>query len=295
LVELILRGHRSQTLVRTSDDWESFGVAASRMLFWCGGFVHGCRCEGNEIRLAVQVAHTPIGAIAQHIAGSYAKYLRQRRGWRGAVFKHYRAAPLDDDLYLDELVMWLHRPAESRSRGRLAAPIWTGEAAYLSPPALPWITTDRVLQELSIGAPGPAAYLRRKIQPIAPEIIAILTRRKPKRKQTGAGDSSVHGSASEVNLRHTGVETIARAVAEYSHVAFEQMRSSSRKRAVSKAKAIATVLCVRNGATAAAAARLFNRSRSTLIEQAEHYWQTQPQIFAEAESSLAAILEATRP
>jgi hypothetical protein len=294
VVQLILRGYRSQALVRTNDDWQSLGVAASRMLFWCGGSIHGCRCETNEIRFAVQVARTPIGAIAQHIAGSYGKHLRQRRGWRGAVFKHYRVMPLDDD-FLDDLVMWLHRPAEPRPRGKLPAPFWTGEAAYLSPHSLPWITTDRVLQELSIGAPGPATYLRRKIQPIAPEIIAILTRRQLKRNEREASGANTNGPAREVNVRRPSVETIARAVAEYSHVAFDDMRSSSRKHVVSKAKAIATVLCTRNGATVAAAARLFNRSRSTLIEQAEHYRQTQPQIFADAESALAAILEGTRP
>jgi len=42
-------------------------------------------------------------------------------------------------------------------------------------------------------------------------------------------------------------------------------------------------------ALAASAARLFNRSRSTLIEQAEHYRATQPTIFAEAEVQLKAL------
>jgi hypothetical protein len=294
LVQLILRGSRSQALVRTNDDWQSLGLAAARMLFWCGGFIHGCRCEANEIRLAVQVAHAPIGAVAQHIAGSYAQYLRQRRGWRGTVFKHYRAVPLDDDVFLDDLVMWLHRPAEPRPRGKLPGPLWTGEAAYLSPRSLSWIITGPVLQALSIGAPGPAAYRRRKTQPIAPEIIALLTRRQSKRKQRSAGAPNSHDPTREAT-RRPSVETIARAVAEYSHVAFDDMRSSSRKRAVSKAKAIATVLCTRNGATVAAAARLFNRSRSTLIEQAEYYRQTQPQIFADAESAVAAFLDKVRP
>jgi hypothetical protein len=295
LIQLILRGHRSQALVRTTDDWQSVGVAASRMLFWCGGFIHGCRCETNEMRFAVQTAHASIGAIAQHIAGSYGKYLRQRRGWRGAVFKHYRVLPLDDDLYLDDLVMWLHRPADPRPRGKLAVPTWSGEPAYNSPRSLPWITTDRVLQELSIGAPGPAAYRRRKSQPIAPEIITLLTRRQPQRKQCRANAPNAHDPAREPNGRRPSVEAIIRAVAEYSQVAVEDMRSSSRKRTVSKARAIATVLGTRNGATVAAAARLFNRGRSTLIEQAEYYRETQPQIFDDAESALASLLERTRP
>jgi hypothetical protein len=295
LVQLILRGRRSQALVRTNDDWQSLGLAASRMLFWCGGFIHGCRCETNEMHFAVQVAHTSIGAIAQHIAGSYGKHLRQSRGWRGAVFKHYRVTPFDGELYLDDLVMWLHRPAEPRPRGKLPVPVWTGEAAYLSPPSLAWITTDRVLQELSIGAPGPAAYRRRKTEPIAAEVIEVLTRRRPTRKQRRAVAPNSHDPARESNERRPSVDAIARAVAEYSHVAFDAMRSRSRKRDLSQAKAIATVLCARNGATVSAAARLFNRSRSTLIEQADYYRDTQPQIFADAESALAAFLDKTRP
>jgi Bacterial dnaA protein helix-turn-helix len=295
LVQLILPGRRSQALVRTNDDWQALGVAASRMLFWCGGFIHGCRCETNEIHFAVQVAHTSIGAIAQHIAGAYGKHLRQRRGWRGAVFKHYRVTPFDGEVYLDDLVMWLHRPAEPRPRGKLSVPVWTGESAYLSPRSLPWVTTDRVLQELSIGAPNPAAYLRRKTQPIASEVIEVLTSRHPTRRQRKAIAPNSHDSERGNNGRRPSVDAIARTVAEYSNVGFDAMRSRSRKRALSKAKAIATVLCTRNGATVAAVARLFNRSRSTLIEQAEYYRQIQPQIFAEAESALATLLDRTRP
>lgn len=72
------------------------------------------------------------------------------------------------------------------------------------------------------------------------------------------------------------------------------MLGDTRKRTVSKARVIATVLAARNGATAASAARLFNRSRSTLIEQVEYYRATQPGIFAEAETRLSAFLTEER-
>jgi hypothetical protein len=295
LVQLILRGYRPQALVQTDDDWQTLGVIAARMLFWCGGKIHACRCDANEIRFALQMAHAPIGAMAQHIAGAYAKHLRQRRGWRGRLFKHYRAVPLDDEVFLDDLVIWLHRAAEPRPRGKNHSPVWTADAAYLSPRSLPWVTTDRVLQALSIGAPGPAAYRRRKTQPLAPEILALLTRRQRKRKPRRTTATHNHESSRDCTAPRPSVETIARAVADYSRVSFEDMRSSTRKRAVSKAKVIATVLCTRNGATVAAAARLFHRSRSTLIEQTEHYRQIQPQIFADAESKLEPVFNRTRP
>jgi len=64
LVHLVLRGHRPQTLVQTDDDWRALGVCASRMLFWCGGTIYGCRCDRTRIHFALQIAHASIGAMA---------------------------------------------------------------------------------------------------------------------------------------------------------------------------------------------------------------------------------------
>jgi len=290
LVQLVLRAHHADELVQTDADWRSLGKITARMLFWCGGAIYACRCEGSEIRFAVQVAHAPLGAMAHHISGAYAIHLRQTRGLGGSMFKHYAAIPLQDDTYLDELVLWLHRPVTS-SR------IWTAEDAYLTPKSLPWIDTGRILSALSIGAPGPATYRRRKSEPISPQALEIFTRR-PRRvrradlpddqnSETGAAD---HGTRAE----RPSIEAIARVVAEICKISYGDMLADTRKRTVSRSRVIATVLATRNGATAAAAARLFNRSRSTLLEQVEHYRATQPEIFAQAESALEAFIAKER-
>jgi chromosomal replication initiation ATPase DnaA len=114
-------------------------------------------------------------------------------------------------------------------------------------------------------------------------MVALINRRKPVRKGPAAMQSSAGHRAT--------IEAIARAVAVYSRVSLEEMRSRSRRRAVSKAKAIAAVLGTRNGATVAEAARFFDRSRSTLIEQVGHYRATQPDMFADAEAALAPVLD----
>ena len=271
--QLILRGRRPQALVQIDDDWRALGEIVTRMLFWCGGCIHGCRCEADEMRFAVQVANAPLGAMAQHVSVAYAMRLRRLRGWQGSLFKHYAATPLPNESLLDELVLWLHRPAGSH--------VWTGEAAYLAPHSSTWITTDRVRPTL----PAPeVSYRRRGAQDDEPDILDLLNRRRGRHKRPDPPNDSSQA-------RPPSVETIARIVANHCGVSFEDMRSISRKRAVSKAKVIATVLSTRNGATAAAAARLFHRSRSTLTERAEHYRKTRPQIFAEAERALAAYLE----
>jgi hypothetical protein len=290
IIHLNLRGRRPQPLVQDEEDWRALSVIAKRMLFWCGGAIHGCRCEGRDMRFAVEMGHASVGAVAHHISGAYAIHVRRRRGWTGSTFNHYVAIPIDDELFLDDLVIWLHRPpASARTEGARPSACWTADSAYLIPKSLTWITTERVLAALSPGGAGRSAYIRRKTQPIAPEIMAILSGRTARRSRqaSDARRASVRREAPE----RSNIEMIARFVAEYSHISYEDLCSVSRKRAVSRAKVVAAVLCTRNGASVAAVARLFGRSRSTLIEQAERYHETQPQLFAHAERVLDAYLE----
>jgi hypothetical protein len=299
LVQLVLRARRSDALIQSDEDWRALGSIAARMLFWYGGAIYACRCEGCEMRFAMQIMHASLGTIAHQITGAYATRLRKTRGVRGTLFKHYIAIPLRDDVFLDDLVFWLHRsgrPAGAPGMG-VHTQVWTAESTYLKPNSLPWINTNRVLSALSVGAPGPATYRRRKLEEISPRVIEIFTRRAPRaRRLSPLGNFATAARATDDAKRaaRPNIETIARLVAHYCKISYEDMLSNTRKRAVSKARVIATVLATRNGATAAAAARQFNRSRSTLIEQVEHYRATQPEIFAKVESLLEAFLAETR-
>jgi transposase-like protein len=289
IIHLYLRGRHPHPLVQDEEDWHALSAIAQRMLFWCGGSIHGCRCEGSELRFAVEMGHASAGAAAHHISGAYAIHLRRRRGWTGSIFNHYVAIAIDAELFLDELVLWLHRPPEStKAKGARPDACWTADSAYLIPKSSTWISTERVLAALSPGGVGRSAYIRRKVQPIAPEITAILTGRTAQRSR--------HASNEEIAGRRKAperskIEEIAQFVAEYSRLSYEDLCSASRKRAVSKAKVVAAVLCTRSGASVAAVARLFGRSRSTLIERAERYRETQPQLFVHAERALDAYRE----
>jgi hypothetical protein len=294
LLQLILRATRADPLVQTEADWHALGTIAARMLFWCGGAIYACRCEGNEMRFALQVAHSPVGAMAHHISGAYAIHLRQSRGVAGSMFRHYIALPLSDEIFLDDLVLWLHRP--STSVGSVSSTrAWTADDAYLSPNSIPWISTDRVLKAISTGAPWPATYRRRKSQALSSEVIELFTRRPQRASRDEIISLASAQSRAATHAQRPSIEVIGKIVAQYCGVSYDDMLSSTRKRAESKARVITTVLATRNGATAAAAARLFNRSRSTLIEQVEHYRATQPEVFAEAEALLEASLSRRDP
>lgn len=283
LVQLVLRAYRDDPLIQTEGDWGALGSIAARTLFWCGGAIYACRCEGNQMRFALQVQYAPLGTYAHQIAGLYAIHLRRTREISGRIFRHYSAIPTDE-VFLDDLVLWLHRSENIKSTR-----VWTADSAYLKPNSLPWISTDRVLSELSIGAPGPATYRRRRSEAISPQSIERFTRRAPARLARAEADVRSVADAARPSL-----ETISRLVAKYCQVSYQDMLTDTRKRALSKARVIATVLATRNGATAASAARWFNRSRSALIEQVEHYRLTQPDMFEEAESRLESALAAAR-
>jgi len=292
VIHLNLRGRQPNPLVRDEEDWHVLSTIARNMLFWCGGSIHGCRCEGPEMRFAVEMRYASAGTTAHHIAGAYAIYLRRRRGWSGRIFNHYVAIPIDTELFLDELVLWLHRPPEcGKAEGAGRDLCWTADSAYLMPKSLCWITTDRVLAALSPGGAGRSAYIRRKTQPIASEITATLTGHIARRPRQALQDVLERRAISRRQDPERSIETIARFVADYCHLSYEDLRSASRKRSVSRAKAVAAVLCSRNGASVSAVARLFGRSRSTLIEQANCYREIQPQLFAHAEQALNAHLE----
>jgi hypothetical protein len=285
---LYLRGRHPRPLVEDDRDWLALGAILERTLFWCGEKILGCRCEGREMRFAVQASQASVGVMARNISGAYGIYLRRRRGRGGNVFNHYVAIALDTELYLDDLVLWLHRPPNlSAPAPEAPAACWTADLVYRIPYSLGWMTTEPVLAALSPSGAGRSAYLRRVSQPMAPEIVAILNGglgRRFRGPKAGKAPHVMHrlGDASD----RLSVEKIAQFVAEYSHVSYEDMCSESRARAVSRAKAVAAVLCVRRGSSVAAVARLFGRSRSTVIERAERYRQIQPQLFARAERAL---------
>jgi len=272
-LHLTLRGHPGRVLVQEEGDWQELAAVAERMLFWCGGAIHGCRCEGDELHFAIELAHAPLAQVVRHLSGGYAGYLRRQHGWAGGIFRRYRAVPVDVALYWEDLVVWLH---QARPCNGPTTPCWTADAAYRQPGALPWISTEIVLEAL--GGTGLIEYRRRLMQPLAQQVVGLLTRssRRPRGR-----------ALSNPNPNKVDVERIVGLVARASGHSYEDMCSASRRRSLARAKAVATVLSVRCGASAATMARVFGRSRSTLSEQVEHYRQTQPRIYVEAEKAFA--------
>jgi hypothetical protein len=200
----------------------------------------------------------------------------------GGVFKRYGAFAFDAQDYLDDFVLWLHRPPTSAGANRAGAPCWTTESAYLTPRSLDWIATAGVFDTLG-HAHSVAAYQRRKRQSIDPSVLTLFERPRSLEKRTAP---RIERGSEETAPGRPSIDDIIRVVALFCDVPYQSMLSNSRRRTITQAKIIATVLSVRNGASLAAVGRVFGRSRSTLAEQAEHYRRRQPSIFDDAERAL---------
>jgi hypothetical protein len=286
LFHLILPGRRPDSLVQDEEDWRVLGTVARRMLWWCGGSIHGCRCDGNRMHFALQVSRAQVGAMSQRISIAYAQHLRRRRDWGGRIFAPYVAIPVDAALYLSDLVLWLHGPWRAGDQALTQrSRYWTGDDAYRTPGALAWITTTRVLSEFGRFTAGVQVYRRRQAQGVDPVIVAMLNRRPPERSKPRP---KMIGGLAAAQSAEQMIQEIARLVAGHRNVSYEDMYSKSRQRDVSKAKSITAVLAVRNGVSLAAVARLFHRDASTLIEEAEHYRETESHLFDEAEKAIAS-------
>ncbi|MGH8208758.1 MAG: helix-turn-helix domain-containing protein [Steroidobacteraceae bacterium] len=289
LFHLILPGRRKDAVVQNVDEWRMLDGVVARALWWCGGVVHGFRCEGSDLHFALEIARTPVWAMAHRISAGYGQQLSRLRGWRGGVFGRYVAIPLDATLHLVYLVIWLHRsePAASPA-GATGRQVWTGEPAYVSVGAIPWVTTERVLSQFGRGAAAVQAYGERKARGVGPGIVAMLNRRCVE-----SLDDEPHGLITPVaeTADDLMVERIARAVARHQNIPYAGLYSKSRRREFAKAKAIAAVLAVRRGVSLAAVAEFFGKDPSTLTEEAARYRERQPCLFEGAEAALAHLLD----
>jgi len=292
LVHLVLRGHRPQTLVQTDDDWRALGVCASRMLFWCGGTIYGCRCDRTRIHFALQIAHASIGAMAQHVSAAYAAHLWNRRRWGDVVFNHYLVIPLPDEIFLDDFGDLAASALIELHRRDGLWPRLHGRRRLSRTPCLPWVNTQRVLQALSARS-SQEAYRRRKNQAIPLAVIDLLTRRTAARGLRGLSLKSTPADSPAANRRSPFHRHHRPRGGRSLPCVAEELRSASRKRSASKGQG-------HRHRPVYAQRRQSGRRRPLLQSQpidpdrrqAERYRQTQSGIFADAEAALEAYLDA---
>ena len=255
LYHAVLRGCRSESLVQDEGDWRKMVAGIDSMLFWCGGRVLGCRCERDQLELAVEPARVPLGGMCRYVSVPYALHFNRVRGCSGQVFRPLKLYRLPR-AFRTEFVLWLHRP--------LAAAGWSADAAYLDPRRAPWVDVSPVLEELGRGSGAVRQYRTLRARGIDPDLAAAFAASRD-------AYSHVHTAvrpalAIRRPRQRTVLRSVVRCVARHESVEPQDLTGRSRVRQVCRARCLVTLVGVRCGVPATAIGALLGRDASTLEE-----------------------------
>ncbi len=151
LYHVMLRGNGGQDIFFSEDDRQHLYVLIQEGVERFGHRIHAFCLMDNHVHLAVQVADVSLSKIVQNLSFRYTRWVNKAQVRVGHLFQgRYKAILVDADAYLLELVRYIHlNPVRARMVSEPSAYAWSGHRAYLGEAAVPWLTTDWVLGQLS--------------------------------------------------------------------------------------------------------------------------------------------------
>lgn len=285
LFHVVLRGCRAGPLVRDEADWRKMEKSMEAMLFWCGGRILGCRCEGDRLELALETAYAPLGNMFRYLTVPYALHFNRARHERGRVFLPLRAYRLES-AFKTEFVLWLHRP--------LGGMGWTADAAYREGGQLAWVDVSCVLGELGHGAEARRRYRYLRVRGVEEDLALAFT---SPRNRTPYGSKTAGPPAGSSKRRHrTLLQSVVGFVTQHEAVGIREMTSRSRERRICRARCLVTLVGVRYGVALREIGTFLDRDGTTLQESVLRMRAREPQgLLTAVESILAAMSSAEIP
>jgi len=151
LYHVILRGNNGQTIFFDDKDRIRFYLLLQEGIERFGYRVHGFCLMTNHVHLAIQTGEISLSRILQNISFRYTRWVNWHQKRSGHLFQgRYKAVLLDADVYLKELVRYIHlNPVRAGIVNEPQDYGWSGHGAYLGLETIPWLTTDWVLSQFS--------------------------------------------------------------------------------------------------------------------------------------------------
>jgi hypothetical protein len=198
----------------------------------------------NHIHLALQSGDIPLSRGLQNLSFRYTRWINWREKRTGHLFQgRYKAVLVDGDSYLLALVRYIHlNPVRA---GMVKDPEeypWSGHRAYLGKESLPWLTTDRMLEQFGKSLAKARAGYRTFV------LDGLGEGHRPEFHGRGEEDSRLLGQDSFVDsclsgaggvpLRVTAQEIVDEVCRAY-NIDAATLKTQSQQRAVSEARAVA--------------------------------------------------------
>lgn len=146
---VILKGLENQAIFKTVGDrrtWEGLvDEGAARF----GHTIHAYCWAKDHVQMAVQVSDAPLSKVMQNLSFRYTRYFNKQHKRTGPLFHgRYRAILVDPDVYLNDLVRFIHNsPVRLGTAKSADTAKWTSHAHYVGSDENPaWLSTAAVLQ-----------------------------------------------------------------------------------------------------------------------------------------------------
>jgi len=273
-----LRGNHRQDIFFSDADRRLLEQYVAMAREQSGVRLHAYCWMTNHVHLLIQVAERPLGAFMQRIGTRYARAVQARLSTTGHLFENrYHALLVDVDRYFLGLLRYIHlNPVRAGLVVDAADYPWSSHRAYLGRARCDWLETEFGLRMFG-------ADLRRAREQYHRFVSQGVGTRgdrdwlaPPIEEPRVLGDAEfvrriARGSA-QADATAPGLEDIAAEVSNELGVTLAELRSSSRRRRLSRARGLVAVRALASGAaTLSEVARFLNRSASALTRAAEVY------------------------
>ncbi len=146
------RGRRKEKIFQNEKDYEIFLKVLEQVCRLYGFEIHAYSLLPNHYHLLI---HTPRGNLSRgmrHLSGVYTQKYNKKHNIDGGIFKgRYKSMLVEDELYLLELVKYIHRNAfEAGLEEAIGQYKWDSHKGYMAEKDKQrWLITEEVLSRFS--------------------------------------------------------------------------------------------------------------------------------------------------
>lgn len=134
LYHVIVRGNNQEDILASSKDKRTYLSLVEKYKAKYGFRLYAFAVMSNHAHLLIQVGPVPLGKIMQGIQQTYTQYYNRKNHRIGHVFhQRYKAILCDQDLYLLELIRYIHNNPLKAGLPAATGYQWTSHGYYVNP------------------------------------------------------------------------------------------------------------------------------------------------------------------
>lgn len=268
-----LRGNHRSPIFDDASDRSRWEDILARAIAKTGTAVHAYCWMTNHVHLLVQVGDAPLAGLVRRLASGYARWYQRRVPTTGHLFeRRYGARIVLDDSYLLSAVRYVHRnPLDARIVADLMAYPWSSHVAYATGRTPPWLTTRFVL-----------GLFHEDIATARGRYLAFMAEEPALHDGTVADIELACSAAVPAAAQGSSrLEDLAIRLAAKNGLTLAMLRSESRRRSVSRVRALVAWQAISTGAgTVTDVARLLGRSAPAIAQAMDRLRRAEPGLVA---------------